>query len=91
MKQAVISASAPSLLYPGDGIDGYGRDEFLADLVAEAEPTSAAASMPVPTASRSTSRRRGSLSVAASLRPGRRVFVGVTDPIDPEVEEPLGV
>jgi 5-methyltetrahydropteroyltriglutamate--homocysteine methyltransferase len=37
VKQAVISASALSLLYPADGIDGYSRDEFLADLIDEAE------------------------------------------------------
>jgi 5-methyltetrahydropteroyltriglutamate--homocysteine methyltransferase len=37
MKQAVISASALSLLYPQQGIDGYSREEFLADLVREAE------------------------------------------------------
>jgi 5-methyltetrahydropteroyltriglutamate--homocysteine methyltransferase len=37
MKQAVISASALSLLYPADGIDGYPREAFLDDLVAEAE------------------------------------------------------
>jgi 5-methyltetrahydropteroyltriglutamate--homocysteine methyltransferase len=37
LKQAVISASALSLLYPADGIDGYTREEFLDDLVAQAE------------------------------------------------------
>jgi len=37
VKQAVIAASALSLLYPADGIEGYSRDEFLADLVDEAE------------------------------------------------------
>ncbi len=37
VKQAVISASALSLLYPADGIDGYPRDEFIADLIDEAE------------------------------------------------------
>jgi len=37
VKQAVISASALSLLYPADGIDGYSREAFLADLVDEAE------------------------------------------------------
>lgn len=37
VKQAVISASALSLLYPADGIDGYPRDAFLADLLDEAE------------------------------------------------------
>ncbi len=36
VKQAVISASALSLLYPAAGIDGYPRDAFLADLIAEA-------------------------------------------------------
>lgn len=36
VKQAVISASALSLLYPADGIAGYPREAFLADLVAEA-------------------------------------------------------
>jgi 5-methyltetrahydropteroyltriglutamate--homocysteine methyltransferase len=37
IKQAVISASALSLLYPADGIPGYSREAFLADLVDEAE------------------------------------------------------
>jgi len=37
LKQAVISASAISLLYPQDGIPGYSRDAFLRDLVGEAE------------------------------------------------------
>jgi methionine synthase II (cobalamin-independent) len=37
VKQAVISASALSLLYPADGIDDYPRDTFLADLLSEAE------------------------------------------------------
>ena len=36
LKQSVISASALSLLYPADGIDGYSRDAFLTDLVSEA-------------------------------------------------------
>lgn len=36
VKQAVIAASALSLLYPADGIDGYPREEFLAELVREA-------------------------------------------------------
>ncbi len=36
LKQAVISASALSLLYPATGIAGYSRDEFVADLVREA-------------------------------------------------------
>jgi 5-methyltetrahydropteroyltriglutamate--homocysteine methyltransferase len=37
VKQAVIAASALSLLYPQDGIDGYPQEAFLDDLVAEAE------------------------------------------------------
>lgn len=37
LKQAVISASALSLLYPADGVAGYPRDAFLDDLVREAE------------------------------------------------------
>ncbi len=36
LKQAVISASALSLIYPSDGIDGYAREAFLEDLVSEA-------------------------------------------------------
>ena len=35
VKQAVISASALSLLYPASGISGYSRDAFIADLVSE--------------------------------------------------------
>jgi methionine synthase II (cobalamin-independent) len=37
LKQAVISASALSLLYPQTGIPGYSREAFLEDLVSEAE------------------------------------------------------
>jgi 5-methyltetrahydropteroyltriglutamate--homocysteine methyltransferase len=37
LKQAVISASAISLLYPAEPIDGYPREAFVADLVDEAE------------------------------------------------------
>ena len=37
LKQAVISASALSLLYPPEGIPGYSRDAFLDDLVREAQ------------------------------------------------------
>lgn len=35
VKQAVISASALSLMYPREGIPGYSRDEFIEDLVRE--------------------------------------------------------
>jgi 5-methyltetrahydropteroyltriglutamate--homocysteine methyltransferase len=37
VKQAVISASALSLLYPQTGIDGYPREEFVEDLLRESE------------------------------------------------------
>lgn len=37
VKQAVISASALSLLYPPDGIPGYSRDLFVEDLLRENE------------------------------------------------------
>ncbi len=37
IKQAVISASALSLLYPADGIAGYSREQFIQDLTNEAE------------------------------------------------------
>jgi 5-methyltetrahydropteroyltriglutamate--homocysteine methyltransferase len=36
IKQAVISASALSLLYPASGVPGYSREEFVADLIGEA-------------------------------------------------------
>jgi 5-methyltetrahydropteroyltriglutamate--homocysteine methyltransferase len=35
VKQAVISPSALSLLYPEQGIDGYSRDQFIEDLISE--------------------------------------------------------
>jgi 5-methyltetrahydropteroyltriglutamate--homocysteine methyltransferase len=37
IKQAVISASALSLLYPAAGLPGYAREQFEADLLNEAE------------------------------------------------------
>jgi 5-methyltetrahydropteroyltriglutamate--homocysteine methyltransferase len=37
VKQAVISASALSLIYPAEGIPGYPREAFVADLVNECE------------------------------------------------------
>ncbi len=36
LKQAVISASAVSLMYPSDGLPDYPRDEFIEDLIREA-------------------------------------------------------
>lgn len=35
LKQAVIAASALSLLYPQDGLEGYAQEQFIADLTAE--------------------------------------------------------
>lgn len=37
VKQAVISASALSLLYPAEGIDGYSHAQFISDLLDQAE------------------------------------------------------
>ena len=37
MKQAVISASALSLMYPPEGIAGYSREKFIEDLLREHE------------------------------------------------------
>ena len=37
VKQAVISASALSLMYPVDGISGYSREQFIDDLLREHE------------------------------------------------------
>ena len=37
IKQAVISASALSLLYPRNDIPGYSRADFISDLIDEAE------------------------------------------------------
>ncbi|MEO8751291.1 MAG: cobalamin-independent methionine synthase II family protein [Casimicrobiaceae bacterium] len=37
VKQAVISPSALSLMYPDEGIPGYSRDEFIDDLLREHE------------------------------------------------------
>jgi 5-methyltetrahydropteroyltriglutamate--homocysteine methyltransferase len=37
VKQAVISASALSLLYPQEAVEGYSKEEFLQDLTAENE------------------------------------------------------
>ena len=37
LKQAVISPSALSLMYPPDGLPGYSRDQFIDDLLTEHE------------------------------------------------------
>jgi 5-methyltetrahydropteroyltriglutamate--homocysteine methyltransferase len=168
LKQAVISASALSLLYPQEGLAGYSRQAFLTDLLREAETdirrsltrgahcvqidfTEARLSLKLDSSGgllrdfvalnndvlrRFSAAERGRLGVhtcpggdqdsthsadvdysdllptlfelqagnfyiqlaseqdrstvldmiRANLQPGRRVFVGVTDPIDPRVE-----
>ncbi|BCB84051.1 cobalamin-independent methionine synthase II family protein [Phytohabitans suffuscus] len=170
VKQAVIAPSALSLLYPQDGIPGYSREEFLDDLVDEAEadirgaldggahsvqldftegrlslkldPSGGVLRSFVELNNRVLDRfgdgersrigvhtcpggdqdsthsldvdytallpelfamnagnfyvqlasepdpDRALATIAANLRPGQRVFVGVTDPIDPVVETP---
>ena len=35
IKQAIISPSALSLMYPADGLPGYSRDQFIEDLITE--------------------------------------------------------
>jgi len=37
VKQAIISPSALSLMYPAEGIEGYSREQFIDDLLAEHE------------------------------------------------------
>src|ERR1051325_8842478 len=148
VKQAVIAASALSLLYPEDGIRGYPRDAFLKDLVREAEtdirrclaagahvvqidftegrlavkldPTKGvlkafvdlnnqvldrfsadvdyAELFPTLFELRATNfylqcasepdRGRALRLVKQHAKPGQRIFIGVTDPIDPKVETP---
>src|SRR6266581_1808722 len=134
VKQAVIAASALSLLYPEDGIRGYPRDAFLQDLVREAEtdirrclaagahvvqidftegrlavkldPTKGvlkayvdyAELLPTLFELKATNfyiqcasepdRGRALRLVKQHAKPGQRIFIGVTDPIDPKVETP---
>ena len=73
VKQAVISASALSLLYPQAGIPGYSRETFLSDLVGEAVTTSVSASSRVRTACRSISRRSSLAQARSHRRPSRAV------------------
>ena len=58
LKQAVISASALSLLYPGDGLEGYSRDTFVEDLVDQAADELRGMRRPRRHRRRSTSPRR---------------------------------
>jgi len=82
VKQAVISASLLSLLYPQDGIKGYTRAEFIADLFREVADIRGCLDA-------------GACACWASsadhLRPGQTIFVGMIDPIDSRVETPEDV
>src|SRR5207253_812341 len=92
VKQAVISASALSLLYPQNGIPGYSRDAFLDDLVREAEAdirqclAKGAAKVQIDFT-------EGRLAVKLDpikqhAKPDQKIFVGVIDPINPRIETP---
>jgi 5-methyltetrahydropteroyltriglutamate--homocysteine methyltransferase len=54
MKQAVISPSALSLMYPANAIRGYSREEFISDLLASMKVKFAPASKRAPIRFRST-------------------------------------
>ena len=71
VKQAVIAPSMLMLLYPLEGeIEGYSRDQFLADLCDEVEKDIRSASTPAPCASRSTSPRAGWRTRTTRATPG---------------------
>ena len=59
VKQAVISPSALSLMYPAEGIRGYTREEFIEIFSPSTRPRCGAASPPARTRCRSTSPKRG--------------------------------
>ena len=59
IKQAVISPSALSLMYPAEGIDDYSSDEFIEDLLDEHETEIRRCLAKGRTRSRSTSPRPG--------------------------------
>ena len=62
MKQAVISPSALSLMYPENGIAGYPREAFIEDLSASTSPRSGVPCRPARTPCKSISPRLGSPS-----------------------------
>ena len=59
LKQAVISPSALSLMYPAQEIPGYSRDEFISDLLSENEKEIACVFKRARSRCRSTSPKRG--------------------------------
>ena len=96
LKQAVIAASAMSLLYPEAGIEGYSREQFLEDLVSEAADVDYAELLPdlfqmnagrfyLQMASE-TDRPRVLDIIRRERKPGQTTFIGVIDPCDVEVE-----
>jgi 5-methyltetrahydropteroyltriglutamate--homocysteine methyltransferase len=60
VKQAIISPSALSLMYPPEGLADYPRTAFIDDLLREARPRSGAAWSAARTRCRSTSPKAGS-------------------------------
>ena len=56
VKQAVISPSALSLMYPAEGLPGYTREEFIDDLLREHETEVRRCLRRARTTCRSTSR-----------------------------------
>lgn len=106
VKQAVIAASALSLLYPQGGIDGYPREAFLADLVREAvadirgaldkgahsvqidftEGRLAVKLDPSGQLLQSFIDLNNQVLARFSPEERQRIFVGVTDPINPRME-----
>jgi hypothetical protein len=68
VKQAVISPSALSLMYPAENLPGYTREEFINDLLGEHEKEIRGVSRKVRTWFRSISPRAGWQS--KSIRPG---------------------
>jgi 5-methyltetrahydropteroyltriglutamate--homocysteine methyltransferase len=66
VKQALISPSALSLMYPAEGIPGYSRDEFIHDLIrAHCDDTSTTRAMAF---AKISARVEGTSLAAAELR-----------------------
>src|SRR5437773_2633138 len=83
VKQAVISASALSLLYPQEDLPGYARDTFLDDLVREAEQDIRRC-----LAQGASTVQIDFTEARLSVKLDHRIFVGVIDPIDPGIDSP---
>ena len=77
VKQAIISPSALSLMYPAENLPDYSRSLFELQagnfyVALAGEPN----------------RARVLKIIRKYLKPGQRIFVGVVSPIDPRVENP---